>query len=109
MVLEEVHEVLKGFVKDKTPGPNGWSVNLFLVVFYIMGPNLVEVVNKTKITRKVPGALNATFIALIPKSDNPYSYKYFRHTSLCNLVYKIISNIIANRLKPMLSNFMSKK
>lgn len=55
------------------------------------------------------GALNATFITLIPKKDNPESFSNFRPVALCNLVYKLVTKIIADRLKPLLSKFISKE
>lgn len=52
---------------------------------------------------------NSTFIALIPKSNNPTSFNDFQPISLCNCIYKIISKIIANCLQPILSNHISAK
>lgn len=43
--------------------------------------------------------INHTFIALIPKSNNPNNSNDFRPISLCNRIYKIIVKIMANRLK----------
>jgi len=52
-------------------------------------------------------AFNYTFIALIPKSDDPQTFNDFRPISLCNCIYKIIAKIIVNHLKPILSKFIS--
>jgi hypothetical protein len=41
--------------------------------------------------------------------DNPQSFDDFRPISLCNCIYKIISKIIARRLKPILSEAISKE
>jgi hypothetical protein len=57
----------------------------------------------------VMGALNATFIAIIPKSDKPDSFGGFRPISLCNMVYKIITKIIVARIKTSFSIGISKE
>jgi hypothetical protein len=51
--------------------------------------------------------LNATFISLIPKSDNPDTFDEFRPISLYNCIYKIISKVISLRLKDTLSRHIS--
>lgn len=55
-------------------------------------------------------AINPTFMALIPTTDKPESWNYFRLISLCNFnIYKIIANIISKRIKGVLSRRMSKE
>ena len=51
--------------------------------------------------------INKTFITLIPKSDNPESTNHFRPISLCNVSYKIIAKILANRIKQLLNKIIS--
>lgn len=51
--------------------------------------------------------LNTTFIALIPKNPKACSLGDYRPISCCNLVYKIITKIIANRVKPLLKRCIS--
>jgi hypothetical protein len=55
----------------------------------------------------VVGALNLNFISLIAKCDKPTSFSDYMPISLCNLVYKIITKIIANRLNLVLSKSLS--
>jgi hypothetical protein len=50
---------------------------------------------------------NHTFIALVPKISGPHSVHHFRPISLCNIVYKIITKILANRLKILLPKIIS--
>jgi hypothetical protein len=58
---------------------------------------------------KILGALNTTFIALIPKKQDVDTFKDFRPISLCNLIYKVISKTIANRLKGIMSGIISEE
>jgi len=52
-------------------------------------------------------ALNSTFLSLIPKYANVVSANKFRPIYLFNVIYKIITKIIANRLKPLLPSLIS--
>lgn len=53
-----------------------------------------------------PQVIN-TKIILLPKNNNPNQVNHFRPISLCNVSYKIISNIIGNRLRPLINNLIS--
>ena len=54
----------------------------------------------------VPESLNSTFISLIPKVKNPKKISEFRPMSLCNVVYKLIAKVVANRLKKLLAKMI---
>jgi hypothetical protein len=67
----EFLSILKGFKASKSQGPYGWTVNFFLAFFDILGDELVEMVEESRKKGRVSGALNAMFLSLIPKSENP--------------------------------------
>lgn len=48
------------------------------------------------------GDLNKTYIALIPKKKECETPVDFRPISLCNVMYKILSKVLANGLKKVL-------
>jgi hypothetical protein len=109
VTLSELLATLKGFTVSKSPGPDGWTVEFFLAFFDLLGNELLEAVEESRQKGRVVGALNATFLALIPKRDKPDTFEGFRPISLCNLAYKIITKIIASRIKASLSTGISKE
>jgi hypothetical protein len=56
-----------------------------------------------------PASINNTFIVLIPKVTNPVELGQFRPISLCNVIYKIASKVLANRLKLLLLEIVSEE
>eukprot|EP00253_Pinus_taeda_P008983 PITA_08983 len=59
-------------------------------------------IQKSQESQKIGGCTNSTFLALIPKEKGANSFNRFRPISLCNIGYKVITKVIANRLKKIL-------
>ena len=55
---------------------------------------------------KFEKSLNATFIALIPKKNDASNIRDFRPISLVGSLYKILSKVLANRLKLVLDQLI---
>ena len=56
---------------------------------------------------KFEKSLNATFIALIPKKNDAFNIRDFRHISLVGSVYKILTKVLSNRLRVVLNQLIS--
>eukprot|EP00253_Pinus_taeda_P030540 PITA_30540 len=104
---DEVEAAMKNMGKDKSPRPDGWTIELFLHFFDLIGSEITEVVEESRLKGEIYRPFNSTFIALIPKKDEPETFEDFRPISLCNCIYKIIAKVIAIRLVPILSKNIS--
>ena len=51
--------------------------------------------------------MNDTAIVLIPKVQHPETLKDYRPISLCNVLYKVVSKCLVNRLRPLLDAVFS--
>lgn len=50
---------------------------------------------------------NKTLIVLILKKIDAKSLKEFRSTSLCNMIYKIVTNLLVKMLQPHLDKLIN--
>lgn len=83
-----------------------------LLFFYqkhwsIMGDNVTNLVLNVLNGGMPIAELDKTNIALIPKTSNPKRMVEFQPISLCNVIYKLISKILANRLKTLLPQIIT--
>lgn len=72
-----------------------------------MGIDVHQAVLSSLNSSSILKSINHTFITLIPKVNNPERVSNFQPISLCNMIYKIVSKVIANRLEPMLHSIIS--
>ena len=66
-----------------------------------------RIVEDSRVSKQMLSAFNATFIMLIPKFEWFNFPNKFSPISLCNVIYKITTKVIANRLKLLLPNLIS--
>eukprot|EP00253_Pinus_taeda_P028731 PITA_28731 len=106
VIEAEVSTVIKDVQNGKATGPNGFNVDFFKACWNVVKHDILDVVEDSKRSRSILKALNISFISLIPKQDSALTPDKFRPIALCNVVYKIISKILANKLKPLLPSLI---
>lgn len=104
---EEVKKAIWTLQPDKSPGPDGFSINFYRDHWYLIKKDLVKMMKGIQRKKKMGGFTNSTYLALIPKESRPTSFSRFRPISLCNTSYKIFAKIIAARLQPLLPTIIS--
>eukprot|EP00253_Pinus_taeda_P022064 PITA_22064 len=98
----EVKKVLFDMDLDKAPRPDGFSTRFLQACWPIFEEDVLKMVQKSQNTQKIGGSTNSAFLALIPKEKGTNNFNRFRSISLCNTRYKLITKVIANRLKLIL-------
>eukprot|EP00253_Pinus_taeda_P015690 PITA_15690 len=68
---------------------------------------ILEAVEESRLKQKIWPRINSTFLTLIPKSNSSEEAQGFCPIALCNVIYKIITTLIAKRLKPLLPSIIS--
>jgi hypothetical protein len=105
----EVDLAVKEMPPGKAPGPDGFTMDFFHHCWDMIKEEVWLAVEESRTSGQVLSALNATFITLIPKEERVTHPRQFRPISLCNVIYKIITKVIATRLKPLLPFIISKE
>ena len=105
--LEEVVAAIKEMAPLKASGPDGMPPLFYQSYWPDVGKEVTQAVLSCLNSGSILRSINHTFISLIPKVKNPERVTEFRPISLCNVIYKIVSKVIANRLKPWLNSLIS--
>ncbi|PKI47068.1 hypothetical protein CRG98_032544 [Punica granatum] len=104
---EEITHALNSIPNLKAPGPDDIPSLVYKHYGNIIKPLLTSAVQSFFISGKILKEWSNTFITLVPKSKKASTFKDFRPISLCNVCYKVISKVIAGRLKPLLYKLIS--
>ena len=104
----EVREVIKGMDRDKALGSDGFSMAFFQDCWEVIKGDFMEVFEEFHARGKFVKSINSTFISLIPKIQGAKEVKDFRPISLVGGVYKIISKVLANRMRRVMDKIISK-
>jgi hypothetical protein len=104
---EEISDALFQIGPLKAPGPDGFPARFFQRSWLFMKDDVVRAVRLFFETGIMKDGVNDTCNVLIPKVPYPETVKDFRPISLCNVIYKVVSKCIVNRLRPLQDGIVS--
>lgn len=100
---DEVKRALFQIYPSKAPGLDGMIASFFQKYLHVVGSNVSNAVIDFLNSGRMLGCINFTHIVLIPKIKDPQCMSQFRPISFCNVIYKIVSKVLVNRMKTMLT------
>jgi hypothetical protein len=106
-VLEEFREAIFFMEADKCPGPDGFNPGFYQHFWDICGKDIFDADCSWLDSGVFPPGLNSTNIALIPKGGVQTTMRDWRPIPLCNVLYKVVAKVLANRLKVVLHKCIS--
>ncbi|XP_010462886.1 PREDICTED: uncharacterized protein LOC104743514 [Camelina sativa] len=104
---EEIKDVFFSLPKNKAPGPDGYCVEFFTAHWNTVGSDMIDAVMEFYQSGQLLKQWNSTLLTLIPKTPNASRMSEFRPIACCNTIYKVISKLLANRLKAVLPDLIA--
>lgn len=106
---EEVEAAVFAMHSDKSPGIDGFNPGFYQAYWEIVGQDVIKFCREFFQNGELPSGLNRTLVCLIPKVKHPKKVADLRPISLCNVLMRILSKVMGNRLTPTLNTIISEK
>lgn len=107
--LPEIELALKHTDKTKAPGLDGLNAGVLHSLWPSIKNDVLAFFNDFHSTGFIPPGCNSLFIALIPKIVNASSPVDFRPISLINVLMKLLTKVMATRLKVHMSGLVAQE
>ncbi|MFS8007526.1 putative RNA-directed DNA polymerase [Helianthus anomalus] len=104
---EELKEAVADCGGDRAPGPDGFNFKFLKHFWDIFEGDFVEVLNEFHSRKEVSRGCASSFITLIPKVKDATCLNEYRPISLVGAINKVLSKVLANRLKKVLPSVIS--
>ena len=107
MTDEETKAAIFRMNPDKAPGPDGYTASFFQKTWHVVGNDVCAAVKSFFNSGKLLKEFSCTTITLVPKGSAPSKLSDYRPISCCNIIYKSISGVLAQRMKEILPYLIS--
>ena len=107
LLLSEITSALGNMSKNKSPGPDGLSVEFYSKFWNLLGPILLEVINSCYADSDLCDSMKTSNTRLVFKKGDRKNLKNWRPISLLNVDYKICSKALSSRLSRVLEKIVT--
>ncbi|XP_058775212.1 uncharacterized protein LOC131649467 [Vicia villosa] len=104
---EEIKDAIWSCDGNKSPGPDGFSLEFFKRFWLILKDDLMKLCNDFYLKGTLVKAITSSFLALIPKKNNPQDLSEYRPICLVGSIYNILAKILAARMRGVLDKLIS--
>lgn len=105
--IEEIHDTIKDLNGTSAAGPDGYNGTFYRFCWDIIKNDFFEAVLQFFSGLEFSRSWTSTLIVMLPKVDNPSSFKQMRPISLYNVSNKIVMKILSLRLSLILEKIIS--
>lgn len=105
----EIRRAVFQLGRHKAPGPDGIPTSFYQQFWPVVGDSMVAFIRDIFNSWSVSEDMNESLICLIPIKAHPEVISQIRPICLSNVIMKIVSKVIANRLKPLMRDLIGHK
>ena len=107
LTKEECYKTLKDMKFNKSPGNDGFTVEFYHTFWPVLGDMIVGVLNEAYNKGHLSNSQKQGVITLLEKEGKDAMYiKNYRPITLLNVDYKILSKVLASRIKKVLGKIV---
>lgn len=103
----EIKEAIFAMGPLKSPGPDGLHLVFFHVHWDILSDSMCSLAKEVFRNLSQVRGVFETLLVHMPKVESPMLLKKFRPISLCNVVCKIVTKIVATQMRQLMSFLVS--
>lgn len=104
---EDIRTAVWDCDNDKSLGPNGVNFKFVKEFWNELKADFFRVMTEFHQNGKIVKGANSSFMVLIPKKTNPMKISDFRPISLIGCIYKVLSKVLANKIKKVIGSVIS--
>ncbi|XP_021996297.1 uncharacterized protein LOC110893498 [Helianthus annuus] len=105
--VPEIKDAMFGCGADKAPGPDGFNFRFIRSFWELFQNDFNELMSHFHDVGRFSAGVGSSFITMIPKVGDPVELSDFRPINLIGIISKVVSKVLANRLKTVMGKVVS--